>query len=155
MTKRKAEIVFLLLLLVVSIAVFAGSLNVRIFTSEPLTARTYGCAVSVLLAATVLVQLLKDAKALRAGQQDAAITIKEPVRVGLAVAATVAYCFGISSVGFYSTTYVFTVAMLVLLTDRRDPAHIAGYLVGGVAFCVFLYWLFQMMQVYLPHTPFI
>jgi len=155
MTKRKAEIVFLLLLLVVSIAVFVGSLDVRIFTSEPLTARTYGCAVSVLLAATVFIQLFRDTRDLRAGKEDAAITIKEPVRVAVALAATVAYCFGISSIGFYGTTYAFTVVMLVLLTDRRDPAHIVGYLAGGVAFCMFLYWLFQMMQVYLPHTPFL
>lgn len=155
MTKRKTEIVFLLLLLVVSIAVFAGSLNVRIFTNEPLTARTYGCAVSVLLAATVFIQLFKDTRDLRVGEEDAAITIKEPVRVGIAVAATVAYCLGISSIGFYSTTYVFTVVMLVLLTDKRDPAHVVGYLVGGIVFCLFLFWLFQMMQVYLPHTPFI
>lgn len=156
MQKRVAENVFLLLVLVVALALFVGSLDVRVFTQEPVTAKTYGCAIALILAAVTLVQLVKNVRA-QSRHEDAGgkIRIQEPAKVVAVILLTVFYCFGISNIGFYTTTYVYTLVTLLLLADRRTPPAIVAYAAGSLVFCIAIYGLFQVMKVYLPVTPLI
>lgn len=153
MNKRVGESFFLVFVLLVGIAVFYGSWTVRIFTPEPITAKTYGCTISGLLIVCTIVQIIKDFKIISRKADTNKIVVSHPISLLIMLGASMFYCFGIANIGYYTCTFAFALLMIIVLAEKRDIKHIIGYAGGCLVFCVLLSVLFNLIQIYMPHTP--
>ncbi len=153
MNKRIGECIFLVFIFLIGIAVFYGSWTVRIFASEPITAKAYGCTISGLLIVCTLIQILKSSQIIIRKSDTNKITVSHPVSLLIMFVASMLYCFGIANIGYYTCTFFFALLMIVTLADKRDIKHVIAYLAGCLIFCIFLSFLFDLIQIYMPHTP--
>lgn len=152
---RKYENIFLLCLLAVAGLVFAGSMNVRSFLSEPVTAASYGMLVSGLFALSCVWKLIQNIREASAGKESKAIKISYPkLLIGMTVSILL-YSFGITKVGYFTSTFLFLLVMLLMLSEERKAKDIGKFAVFSLIFNVALYYLFQVMSVYMPNTPLI
>ena len=152
---RKYENIFLLCLLAVAGLVFAGSMNVKSFLPEPVTAASYGMLVSGLFALSCVWKLVLNIREVSAGKESRAIKISYPnLLIGM-TASILLYSFGFTKVGYFTSTFLFLLAMLLMLSEERKPKDIGNFAAFSLVFNVALYYLFQVMSVYMPNTPLI
>lgn len=152
---RKYENIFLLCLLAVAGLVFAGSMNVKSFLPEPVTAASYGMLVSGLFALSCVWKLVLNIREVSAGKESRAIRISYPKLLIGMTASILLYSFGITKVGYFTSTFLFLLAMLLMLSEERKPKDIGKFAAFSLVFNVALYYLFQVMSVYMPNTPLI
>ena len=153
MKKRTGESIFLAFVLLVAVAVFYGSWTVRIFTPEPITAKTYGCVISGMLAICTAIQLAKNVGKISKDPDTNVIVVDHPITLLIMLVASIFYCYGIANVGYYTCTFIYALLMIVCLAEKKDVKHILAYAAGSLVFCVFLSVLFDLIQIYMPHTP--
>ncbi len=152
---RKVENAFALCLLAVSLAVFYGSLTVRVFVSEPLTAKTYGMIISGLLAAACITQLAKNIMKSAAKAEDKPMVIKEKLRMVIIAVMTLFYCYGINNIGYFTSTFLFLTITMIVLLDVLSWKSIVKCSAFSLVFCIALKFMFDLMLVYMPNTPLI
>ncbi len=147
---RKYENIFFLLLAAIGAAVFAGSMNISSLIVEPLTASAYGKMISGCFVVSCIARIIQNMVLTAKGAEDKKVTVAYPKIVfGMCIMVFV-YAFGITSIGYFVSTFLFMWAMLVLLGDSRDKKQIIRMAVFSLVFCIVLYFLFQLMSVYLP-----
>ena len=152
---RKYENLFFLVLAVIGAAIFTGSRNITALIQEPVTASSYGMLVSGAFTLTCIIRIIQNVIAAKNGKEDGKLVIAYPVIIiGMCVMIFV-YAFGITAIGYFTSTFVFMWAMLVLLGGTKELKAIVKYGAFSIVFCVVLYFMFKVMSVYLPNTPLI
>lgn len=155
MTLRKYENLFFLVLAAVGAAVFVGSRNIATLIEEPVTASSYGMLVSGIFTLACFIRIIQNVLAAKKGQDGGKLVIAYPkIIIGMCVMIFV-YAFGITAIGYFTSTFVFMWVMLVLLGGSKEVKTIVKYGAFSVVFCVALYFMFKVMSVYLPNTPLI
>ena len=155
MSKRTGENIFLVLFLVVAIAIFYGSATMKIYGTEPFNGSHYGQLISGLLILTVAVRICSNFIKKPQEKEAKKVAIGNPVGLLIVFAISVIYCFGITKIGYFTSTFVFVFVMITTLADNRTFKRVLIYCLGSLAFCVLLYFMFDLMQVYMPVTPLI
>ena len=146
---HKLENVFFLLVFLSGVAIFYGSSTVSDFlSSTTLTAKTYGMIAS---GAKLLLNL---AGAVKKEKQEM-ISFAEVPRMVICAVAMVVYCYGISNIGYFTCTTLFCILMLITLSGKRNPKAITLFAVCSILFNILLFYLFQVMKVFMPSTPLI
>ncbi len=162
--KNRSENFFLLFLLIVGVTLLYGNTGVREAMSEPLTPGEYGRGVTMLLIILVilrfawinLVQPLMNRKAGTENDEESRkIVIRERKLVLIEMALLVLYAYGMTKVGYFTSTYLFSLISLILLTDNRSWKRIAIYAAALLVFCYLLYLGYGVFHVMMPNSPFI
>lgn len=152
---RKLENLFFILAFALGAAIFYGSSQVSSFlSSTALSARTYGMIVSGALALAAGAKLLHSVLgAARRSTSGRAVSFSQIRRLLICAGAMVLYCYGITNVGYFTSTTLFMFAMLAALAPKRGWKAVCAYLAGSAAFNVLLFYLFRAMKVFMPNTP--
>lgn len=153
---RKLENVFFLLAFVIGAAVFCGSAHVSSFlSSTTLTAKAYGMIVSGGLVVVCAAELVRNFMRAKERVPDQRVGFSQLARMAACAATMIFYCWGITQIGYFTSTTIFLFAMLVTLASRRSWKAVGVYLVSSVAFNILLFYLFRVMKVFMPNTPFL
>lgn len=155
MKKSVGENLFLLFFFLIGTAIFYGSWTMKIYGNETFNGQHYGCLISGLLLVTILWQIMSSFLKKDKEEGDKKVTFSNPVGLIITFIVSLVYCFGITKVGYFSSTFAFSLVMMLVLTDKRSAKSAGIYAAGSLLFCVALYFLFQFMQVYMPKTPLI
>ena len=158
------ESIFVSALFVIGTTLFYGSTGLRAAMTEPLTPGGYGKMVTAVLCIACIARLvwinLIDPVFLapRRGQgqsssENAQYRVKEPLLVILQVLLMLLYALGITRIGYFTSTFIYTLATMIMLTDKRNKKTIIIYTVGTLGFCFFLGWAFSVFYVLMPNTP--
>lgn len=150
-----AEPVLLLVLTAFGGLIFWQSSLTKITVEEPVTARMYGMIISGLfLASTIsrLVVVLFSRKNSIEGSK--MIVVKEPLLILIACVVMFMYTFGIINLGYYVSTFVYVVFMIMLLRGKegRSLKTLLFTALGSAAFCGIIYIVFKTFKVYLPNA---
>ena len=100
-------------------------------------------------------KLVLNIREVSAGKESRAIKISYPKLLIGMTASILLYSFGITKVGYFTSTFLFLLAMLLMLSEERKPKDIGKFAAFSLVFNVALYYLFQVMSVYMPNTPLI
>lgn len=160
------ENIFLALLFAIGIAIFYGNTGLRTAMVEPLSPGGYGQGVSGLLCILCLARFLwnnfrgtafapRSESARTADVVEHSFMIKEKPLIACQALLMIFYAYGITTVGYFTSTYIYSIISILLLTDQRTWKAIAVYAVGLVGFCYLLYLCFDVFQVMMPNTPLI
>jgi len=154
MTVKKGETIFFSILAAIGIAVFVGAMQTQAFIEEPVTASLYGMVVSGLLIAVCLIRIVQNIMTMKkdAGKK---ISLTYPVLVAVMGVLMIVYSFGITKIGYFTSTFILSWISLIMLSGQKTKKDIIKYAVFAVVFCLFLFVMFQIMGVYLPNTPLI
>ncbi len=153
---RKIENIFYTIAFLIGVAVCYGSSQASFFLdSGPVDAREFGMAVSGLLAAVCAVKLILNIIQGIKHTETKKAEFNEIWRLVICAAAMIAYTYGISNVGYLTCTALFAFIMLMVLSEQRTVKRVIIYIIGTIAFCALLYFLFRLMKVYMPNTPLI
>ena len=154
MTIKKGETIFFSVLTAIGAAIFAGAMQTKSFIEEPVTAGKYGMVVSGLL---ILVCLIRIAQNIMTMKKDAGkkITVSYPVLVLVMGALMIVYSFGITKIGYFTSTFILSWISLTMLSGQKTKKDIVKFAIFSVIFCLFLFLMFKVMSVYLPNTPLI
>jgi len=154
MTVKKGETIFFSILAAIGIAVFFGAMQTQAFIEEPVTASLYGMVVSGLLVAVCLIRIAQNIMTMKK-DAGAKISITYPKLVIIMGVLMIVYSFGITKIGYFTSTFVLSWISLIMLSGQKTKKDIIKYAVFAVVFCLFLFVMFQVMGVYLPNTPLI
>lgn len=154
MTVKKGETIFFSILAAIGIAVFFGAMQTQAFIEEPVTASLYGMVVSGLLVAVCLIRIVQNIMTMKK-DAGAKISITYPKLVIIMGVLMIVYSFGITKIGYFTSTFVLSWISLIMLSGQKTKKDIIKYAVFAVVFCLFLFVMFQVMGVYLPNTPLI
>lgn len=154
MTIKKGETIFFSILAAIGAAIFVGAMQTKSFIEEPVSASKYGMVVSGLLILVSLIRIIQNIAAMKkdAGKKVTVSYLKLVLIMGVLM---IVYSFGITKIGYFTSTFVLTWISLVILSGQKQKKDIIKYAVFAVVFCLFLYLMFQLMGVYLPNTPLI
>ena len=153
---HKLENVFFLLVFLSGVAIFYGSSTVSdFFSSTTLTAKTYGMIVSGCLTVASGAKLLLNLAGAVKKEKQEMISFAEVPRMVICAVAMVVYCYGISNIGYFTCTTLFCILMLITLSGKRNPKAITLFAVCSILFNILLFYLFQVMKVFMPSTPLI
>lgn len=154
MTIKKGETIFFSILAAIGAAIFVGAMQTQSFIEEPVSASKYGMVVSGLLIIVSLIRIIQNIATMKkdAGKK---VTVSYPKLVVIMGVLMIVYSFGITKIGYFTSTFVLTWISLVMLSGQKQKKDIIRYAVFAVVFCLFLYLMFQLMGVYLPNTPLI
>ena len=154
MTIKKGETIFFSVLAIIGAAVFVGAMQTQSFIDEPVTASKYGMVVSGLLIAVCLIRIAQNVLTMKK-DAGAMISVTYPALVAIMGVLMIVYSFGITKIGYFTSTFVLSWIALVMLSGQKQKKDIVKYAVFSVVFCLFLFAMFQIMGVYLPNTPLI
>lgn len=150
MKSKNVERIFLLALIALGCILFYGSSTVRVSFKEPITAKLYGQALSSIL---IIVSIIRLAMlSLTKTDNDRKINILNVKLVLLSSLFMIMYTFGISSLGYFVTTYIYMLAMIIILTDDRSKKALIKNAFGTLVFTVVLYFIFDAFNVFLPNA---
>lgn len=153
---RKIENVFFALVFIVGILIFYGSSQVSDFlSSTTLTARVYGMFISGALMLVSAIRLILNIASAVQHKETPNVSFIELPRMLISAVTMIVYCYGISNIGYFTSTTLFCFIMLVLLSWKITFRSIAIFLVSSILFNVLLYYLFILMKVLMPNTPLI
>lgn len=154
MTIKKGETIFFSILAAIGAAIFVGAMQTKSFIEEPVSASKYGMVVSGLLILVSLIRIIQNITAMKkdAGKKVTVSYLKLVLIMGVLM---IVYSFGITKIGYFTSTFVLSWISLVILSGQKQKKDIIKYAVFAVVFCLFLYLMFQLMGVYLPNTPLI
>jgi Tripartite tricarboxylate transporter TctB family. len=155
MRKSTGENMFLVLFLLVGIAVFYGSATMKIFGTEPFNGSDYGRVISGMLVVAVLGKIIASSTARFRKKDHEKVEFLNLTGLAIVFAISIFYCFGITQVGYFTSTFIFSFVMISILADNKKIKRIVAYGLGSLAFCILLYFMFKFMQVYMPNTPLI
>jgi hypothetical protein len=147
---KTAETFFLAIVILFGAVIFYGSTIVRIAFDEPITPRTYGQILTgiLIVVSVIRIILLQSSKS----NEDKKVTITKWNLLKLAMLAMLLYSVGISSVGYFVTTFVYLLFMILILTDDRSKKAIIKYVVGTIGFVVLLWAVFDVFNIFLPNS---
>ena len=154
MTMKKGETIFFAVLTAIGMAIFYGAMQTSSFIEEPVTASKYGMVVSGLLIIVGLIRIIYNIATMKkdAGKK---IVVEYPKLVLIMGILMIVYSFGITKIGYFTSTFVLSWISLVMLSGNKAKKDIGKYALFSVVFCGFLYAMFQIMGVYMPNTPLI
>ncbi|SFH03086.1 Tripartite tricarboxylate transporter TctB family protein [Desulfotomaculum arcticum] len=150
---KTAEKIFLIALIIIGVTLFWGSEGMNTIFQEPLTSEVYGELLSGLLIVLCLIKLIM----LQIKKQDS--ETKEDVAVNnmriiiIQAVLMILYTIGITTIGYFVTTFIYLLIMLILLTDTaKTKTAIIKFTLGSAAFTAALYALFTVFNVFLPKS---
>lgn len=150
---RKAELIFDLFLIAVGGVLFYQSAITKATIEEPVTAAMYGMVISALFLISLVLRLFKvGASKDSEAQKD--IVIHHFPLISFSAVFVLAYTVGIVKIGYYISTLVFTIIMIMVLREKEERT-VKSWIttaVGCLAFTVALYFLFKAFKVYLPNA---
>ena len=158
------ESIFVSALFALGATLFYGSTGLRVAMTEPLTPGGYGKMITAALCIACMARLawinLIDPVFLapkRGQRQETSehvqYKMKEPFLVISQILLMLLYALGITRIGYFTSTFIYTLATMVILTDKRNKKTIIIYAVGTLVFCFFLGWAFHVFYVFMPNTP--
>ena len=160
---KKGENCFLVFLFLVGAFLFARCYNVPIFLREAVSpglyARTvcgmliFGCALKLTLN---FIQFKRD-KTKGSKNKNEAISIPHPKLIIFQASAMILYVFGMVRIGFFITTFCYVLISLIvfsagLRTSAKKRRLLTGYVLGSAGFTAVLYFLFNMLNIFLPRA---
>jgi hypothetical protein len=153
---RKGENIFLACTILVGAVIFFGSMNVPSYEIEPLKPGMYAMIISGLLVFVCALKLFFNFKEHRANavKDDRPVVVGHPVIIISQAVMMVVYVFGMTHIGFFTTTFFYLTITLCMLTSTKDIKGIVKYSAGSLAFTAVLYFIFDKFYVYLPNTRF-
>ena len=162
---RKGENVFLVMAICLGLFVLFGSYNVKPYVKEPLTPAVYATAITGLLifcsTARIISNLIKMRKDAESGEpvKMKEITVENPKILIFQGVAMVLFGFGMSKVGFYTSTFLYlAISLCVLSLDRssgwkRKLMVYGKYALGSLVFTCCLSQVMKIFNIFLPNTP--
>ena len=154
MTVKKGETIFFAVLTAIGMAIFYGAMQTKSFIEEPVTASKYGMVVSGLMVLVSLCRIIYNIVTMK-NDGTKKVSVEYPKLVIIMGILMIVYSFGITKIGYFTSTFVLTWISLLMLSGQKTKKDLVKYAVFSVVFCVFLYFMFQLMGVYLPNTPLI
>lgn len=154
MTVKKGETIFFAVLTAIGMAIFYGAMQTKSFIEEPVTASKYGMVVSGLMVLVSLIRIIYNLVTMK-NDGTKKVSVEYPKLVIIMGILMIIYSFGITKIGYFTSTFVLTWISLLMLSGQKTKKDLVKYAVFSVVFCVFLYFMFQLMGVYLPNTPLI
>lgn len=149
---KTAETCFLAMVILFSAVIFYGSSIVRIAFDEPITPKTYGQILSGALIVICIIRIILLQSSKSISNKDKKVTVTKWNLLRLAMLSILLYSFGISSVGYFVTTFVYLVFMILILTDNRSKKAIFKYVIGSFLFVVLLWAVFDVFNIFLPNS---
>ena len=155
---RKGENFFLVAAILLGLFVLLGSYNVEAYVDEPLTPAIYATIVSGLLIGCSAVRLIINLRKIKAaaGKMTAKeVTMGNAKIVVLQGVMMLLYVIGMSTLGFFTTTFLYFLISLVVLSATKEKKAIIQYTIATLAFTVCLYFILDAFNIFLPNTLFI
>jgi len=156
------ENIFVAAVFAVGAAVFCGNTGLRYAMTEPLTPGGYGKGVAVLLCAACVARLIwinfiepANHAAQAADANKSEFQIKEKFLIISQMLLMILYAYGITKIGYFTSTYIYSFISVMLLTNSRTWKSVLIYAVGLIAFCYCLYLGYGVFKVMMPNTPLI
>ena len=154
MTVKKGETIFFAVLTAIGMAIFYGAMQTKSFIEEPVTASKYGMVVSGLMVLVSLIRIIYNLVTMK-NDGTKKVSVEYPKLVIIMGILMIIYSFGITKIGYFTSTFILSWIALIMLSGQKTKKDLVKYAVFSVVFCVFLYFMFQLMGVYLPNTPLI
>jgi hypothetical protein len=150
---KTAEKIFLLVLIVIGSILFWGSKGMNAIYQEPLTSELYGELLSGLLIVLCFVKLIMLQIKDRKSEAKENVVVKNVRIIIIQAVLMILYTIGITTIGYFVTTFIYLLTMLMLLTDvAKTKKVIVRFAFGSAAFTVALYALFTVFKVFLPNS---
>lgn len=148
---KTGEKLLLIFIMLIAAILFYGSSIVKVAFDESITPKMFGRVISGLLFVICCIRLVKLFTT-KDEKTEAKLVIPELKIIITQMILMVAYTIGLTTIGYYVTTFVYLFAMIVILTDNHTKKSIVTYGVGSFIFTAALYLVFTAFNVFLPNA---
>jgi hypothetical protein len=159
MKTRVLENIVLAVMLFVAVVIFYGCSIVTSFMNEALTPDVYGKLISGMLIVVIIIRLVFNTMQSIKHVPSKNLIVENKKLVFSQIALIVVYACSAMYIGYFVSSFVYSLIAFVFLCGIKEVKEnkklLVQLIVIAVGFVGVLYYLFDLVKVFLPNTPLI